>query len=58
MEKKEYHIIIVCCVCKKQLGLKMTDKEEQHLKHSHSYCPQCAEALMAEIEQITIDERR
>ena len=58
MEKKEYHIVIVCSVCGKKLGLKTTDKEENHLKYSHSYCSKCAEALMAEIEQITLDERR
>lgn len=54
MKKKMsiYEIKIQCCVCKKWLGTKPTDREDQHGEVSHTYCPACQEEVMREIDNM------
>ena len=49
MNAGTYHVRRVCCVCSADLGTKPTDLPAQHGQISHTYCPACSAAMIADL---------
>lgn len=51
--KSTYHMVRVCCACKKVIGTKPCSDPAMHKSETHGYCAPCADATLQEVSALT-----